>query len=176
MDTDEAAHRLQLLLKEFTIPARRPGDGRTGTRAHPPVPLNLAVIDHITASVVEVAEHARAAAPDAGPLPAAPAGIYDWWRQSTPDLDEGAVQARETVIYRQGLEHAIAAGDHKVIRKHPCPACGTWGLFWRAAAQRAVCVNQDCTDTKGMARTWELKQLAHEHIAARQRTLKANAT
>ncbi|MFE4915893.1 hypothetical protein ACFRCX_30790 [Streptomyces sp. NPDC056652] len=176
MGTDEAAHRLRLLQQEFTtLPACGPGDGRTGRRVHPPVPLNLAVIDHITASVREVAEQARTAAPEAGPLPAAPASIYDWWRQNTPDLDDGAVQARETVIYRQSLEHAIAAGDHKVIRKHPCPGCGCWGLFWRPAAQRAVCVNLDCTDTNGMARTWELKHLAYEHIA-RQKMLKANAT
>ncbi|KIF66254.1 hypothetical protein HY68_36715 [Streptomyces sp. AcH 505] len=134
-----------------------------------PVPLNLAVFDHIVRSVDEVTRKARAQQTrNAGPVPADVAAVYDWWRASTPDLEGERRLERERVIYRQGLEHAIAAGDHKVIRPHPCPGCGTWGLFWDAARRRAVCAYQPavdpCVDSDGIANTWSLGHLAYEHV------------
>ncbi|MFD5899079.1 hypothetical protein [Streptomyces sp. NPDC060366] len=149
---------------------------RSGGPTHPEAPLDLDIIDHITASVREAQDHVSAnRTENAGPMPANVADVYDWWRASTPSLDAERTLAREAVIYRQGLEHAIQAGDTKVVRKHPCPECGCWGLFWRRPEKRAVCANRDCRDEDGLARMWELKHLAHEHVT-RQKMLKATAT
>ncbi|MFE3381370.1 hypothetical protein [Streptomyces anulatus] len=168
--------RLRLLQAEFTQHQRRgPGDGRTATRTTSPAPLDLNVLDRIRTAVNEVAEHTRAAAPDAGPTPVDETRIYDWSRQRTAHLDDEHHQARETVIYRQGLEHAIAMGDTTVVRKHPCPACGCWGLMWRAAANRAACPNRYCIDDDGLSHGWPLKTLAHHHVAKRF-GLKSSAT
>lgn len=176
-DTNDAADRLRTLQGHIW---RYPTSSvtklpRSGGPTHPEAPLDLDIIDHITASVREVRAAALADNPDAGPLPADAARAYDWWRASTPDLHGERLLARETVIYRQGLEHAIEAGDTKVVRKHPCPACGCWGLFWQRPEKRAVCANRECVDEDGLARTWELKHLAYEHTT-RQKMLKANAT
>ncbi|MFB7222392.1 hypothetical protein [Streptomyces sp. NPDC056227] len=168
---DTTAQRLRLLQAEFLEhPRSGPGDGRSSRPSHSPAPLNLGVVDRIRAAVYEIEEHTRASdwAAAAGPLPADPAGVYDWARQHTAHLEPERQQAREAIIYRQGLEHAIAAGDTTVVRKHPCPECGCWGLYWREAAQRAVCVNRFCVDDNGMGRTWELKRLAHDHIARKE--------
>ncbi|NEC17899.1 hypothetical protein [Streptomyces parvus] len=170
--------RLRLLQAEFTQHERRgPGDGRTATRTTSPAPLNLAVVDRITAAVNEVVEHTRAAdrSRPAGPVPADATRVYEWARQHTAHLDPERQQARETLIYRQGLEHAIAMGDTTVIRKHPCPGCGCWGLLWRPAVQRAACINRYCTDDDGISRSWPLATLAHHHIA-RQLGLRTSAT
>lgn len=165
---DPAAGRLHLLATQFTAPPNR-GLQERGPAAMHPVPLNLAVFDHIMASRKEVIDHAHAEQTrNAGPVPADVSRVYDWWRASTPDLEGERRQAREAVIYRQGLEHAIAAGDDKVIRPHSCPACGTWGLFWDRARRRAVCAYQPrtdpCVDKDGLASTWSLAQLAYEHV------------
>ncbi|PVC80565.1 hypothetical protein DBP19_36115 [Streptomyces sp. CS090A] len=169
-------HRLRLLQAEFTQFERRgPGDGRTATRTESPAPVNLGVLDYLTAATTEVVEHTRAAAPDAQPFAGPLPDLYEWSRQATADLDTGRQQARETLIYRQGLEHALEMGDSTVIRKHPCPGCGCWGLMWRPAVQRAACPNRYCIDDDGLSRTWELKTLAHHHIAE-QLALKASAT
>ncbi|WP_097865851.1 hypothetical protein [Streptomyces sp. rh34] len=175
-DDTTTERRLRLLQAEFTqLEQRGPGDGRTATRTESPAPLNLAVIDRIRAAVYEVETHTRAAVPDAGPLPADAARVYDWARQHTADLEPQRQQARETLIYRQGLEHAIEMGDASVIRKHPCPGCGCWGLIWRPAAHRAACVNRYCVDHDGLSHTWPLKTLAHHHVA-RQFATKTSAT
>lgn len=170
--------RLRLLQAEFTQHERRgPGDGRTATRTTSPAPLNLNVIDRIQAAVAEVVEHTRAAdwTHPAGPTPADATRVYDWARQHTAHLDLERQQARETLIYRQGLEHAITMGDTTVVRKHPCPGCGCWGLMWRPAVQRAACPSRYCTDDDGLSRSWPLATLAHRHIA-RQLGLKSSAT
>lgn len=177
-DTNDAASRLQALQgRVWRFPTssvlKVP---RSGGPTHPEAPLDLDIIDHITASVREVRDHVTATrTEDAGPLPANVADVYDWWRASTPSLDAERIIARETVICRQDLEHAILAGDTKVVRKHPCPACGCLGLFWRRAEERAVCAYSECRDEDGLARVWELKHLAYEHVA-RQKMLKATAT
>lgn len=175
-DNTTTAQRLRLLQAEFTQHERRgPGDGRTATRTESPSPVNLGVLDYITAAVHEVVEHTQAATPDAEPFAGPLLGLYEWSRQQTANLDEERQAAREAVIYRQGLEHALAMGDTTVIRKHPCPGCGCWGLMWRPAVQRAACPNRYCLDDDGLSRSWELKTLAHHHIA-RQLGLKSSAT
>ncbi|MFJ1782470.1 hypothetical protein ACIOKA_37825 [Streptomyces anulatus] len=168
--------RLRLFKAEFTQHQRRgPGDGRTATRTTSPAPLDLGVLDRIHAAVNEVVEHTRAAAPAAGPAPADKNRIYDWSRQHTAHAQPEQQQALETLVYRQGLEYAIAMGDTGVVNKHPCPACGCWGLLWRPAVQRAACVNRYCIDDDGLSRTWPLKTLAHHHVA-RQFATKSSAT
>lgn len=177
-DDTTAERRLRLLQAEFTQHQRRgPGDGRTATRTESPAPLNLAVIDRIHAAVHEVIEHTRTAdrSHPAGPAPADAARVYDWAREHTAHLDTEHQQARETLIYRQGLEHAITMGDTTVVRRHPCPGCGCWGLAWRPAVQRAACPNRYCLDDDGLSRSWPLATLAHRHVA-RQFATKSSAT
>ncbi|MBD3550808.1 hypothetical protein [Streptomyces sp. SP18CM02] len=170
--------RLRLLQAEFTQHERRgPGDGRTATRTTSPAPLNLNVLDRIHAAVTEVVEHTWAAdwTRPAGPTPADASRVYAWAREHTAHLDAERQQARETLIYRQGLEHAIDLGDTTVVNQHPCPACGCWGLLWSAAANRAACINRYCVDDKGLSNTWPLATLAHHHIA-RQFARQSSAT
>jgi hypothetical protein len=166
---DTAAQRIRLLQDEFTQPVRSgPGDGRSSRPTHAPAPINLGVVDRIRAAVYEVETHTRAITPGAGPFTGPVERLYDYYREHTADADELHQQAREARIYRQDLEHAIAMGDTTVVRKHPCPQCGCWGLYWREAAQRAVCVNHYCTDDNGVSNMWELKRLAHDHIARKE--------
>ncbi|MEU9849296.1 hypothetical protein [Streptomyces sp. NPDC047985] len=169
MGDTAAAQRLRLLQAEFVQPTRSgPGDGRTPTRAHSTAPINLGVLQQIQAAVQEVETHTRAAAPEAGPFTDPRAErVYDWARQQTAHLDAERQQAREALIYRQSMEHALTTGDTSVVRRQPCPACGCWGLFWREAQHKAVCVNRYCTDEQGLARTWTLAHLAQQYIAER---------
>lgn len=167
---DTTAQRLRLLRQEFVQPVRTgPGDGRSSRPTHAPAPINLGVVDYMASAAAEVDEHMRAVqVPRDGvarPRPEDPADRYEWWRHGTAHLGPEMQRAREAVIYRQGLEYAIAMGDTAVIRRHPCPQCGCWGLYWRAEARRAACVNHYCTDDNGLSRTWELKRLAQEHVA-----------
>ncbi|MFD8469032.1 hypothetical protein ACFV10_28490 [Streptomyces cyaneofuscatus] len=173
---DTTAQKLRLLQAEFTQYERTgPGDGRTATRVEAPSPINLGVLDYLATATTEVMEHTRALAPDAEPFAGPLPGLYEWSRQQTANLDAERQAAREALIYRQGLEHALEMGDTTVIRKHPCPGCGCWGLIWRPAVQRAVCPSRYCVDADGLSRTWELKTLAHHHVAC-QLGLKSSAT
>ncbi|MGW3406417.1 hypothetical protein [Streptomyces zhihengii] len=129
----------------------------------------------MTAARDEAEAHVRAAVPDAGPAPADIALLYTWMRTRTEHLAPGRQRARDQVIYRQGLEAAIAVGDTAAVRPHPCPACGCVGLFWQKARQAAVCVNRHCRDQDGLAHAWTLARLAHEHVARTDR-LKSAAT
>jgi hypothetical protein len=175
-DSTTAGHRLRLLRDEYLQhPAREPGN-RTATGGPPPAPMNLGMLDHITDSITEVVTHVRTDAPHAGPAPANPAGIYDWWIQSTPNLEDERRLERDRVIYRQGLEHAIRAGDTDIVRKHPCPGCECWGLVWSQDLRRAACLNQDCVDGDGVGTTWKLGHLAYEHIARVEKMLESRAT
>ena len=178
-DDDTTARRLRLLETEFTQHQQRGPDptGRTATRAEAPAPIDLGTLDYMRAAVTEIEEHTRAAdwTRPAGPVPEDATRIYEWAREHTAHLDEQYQQAREALIYRQGLEHAIAAGDTTVIRKHPCPQCGCYGLYWRAETGKAGCVNHYCTDDDGISRSWELKRLAYEYVAAKS-GLSARAT
>lgn len=169
-DDTTAARRLRLLQAELHQPQRRgPDAGRVTGTAEPTAPIHLGVLDHIRASVSEVERYTRAEAPKAGPLPPEAGAVYDWMREHTAHLDEQRRQAREALIYRQGLEHAIRAGNVSVVRRHPCPACGTLGLFWRAAAQRAACVNRYCLDHNSLSHSWTLAYLAQQHVARKER-------
>ncbi|MFF4338158.1 hypothetical protein [[Kitasatospora] papulosa] len=174
---DTTERRLRLLQAEFTQYQQRGPDptGRTATRAEAPAPIDLGTLDYMAAVVTEVVKHTQAAAPDvapyAGPLP----GLYDWAREHTADLDEDRQQAREAMIYRQGLEHAIAMGDTTEVCKHPCPACGCWGLQWGEDEQKAVCTQHYCQDDEGLTHRWELKRLAYEYVAAKS-ALRSRAT
>jgi hypothetical protein len=183
-DDSTAARRLRLLQRELLDPERQVERIHTncGARcctspraAHPGSPLNIAAVDYFGAAVQEVVSHTRAAVPEAGPLPAEAADIYGWMREHTAHLDDHRQTAGEQIVYRQSLEHAIAMGDDKVVRRHPCPACGCYGLFWQQARRAAVCVNHLCTDDDGVSRAWPLKRLAREHIAS-QKMLKKRAT
>lgn len=187
-DEHTAARRLRLLQREFTEPARRgpvpKAEYTDEARSSPPhstaqsrsdAPLNLGIVDYIGAAVAEVEQHTRAQAPDAGPIPADVAHVYEWARAHTPHLEPEMLAVREAMIYRQGLEHSIAMGDVKIVRPQPCPECRCYGLFWDNARRKAVCVNRRCTDVNGLAHAWSLARLAREHIA-RQKMLKTNAT
>lgn len=172
-DDTTTEKRLRLLAAEFTQHQKRgPGDGRTPTATEAPAPIDLNIVDHIRAAVHEIEQHTRAAdwARPAGPAPADAADVYAWAREHTAHLDQERQQAREAIIYRQGLEHAIAMGDTDAVRTHPCPECGCWGLYWRTAARRAVCVNRRCTDKDGVANTWTLARIAQQHITAKETT------
>ncbi|MDX2999694.1 hypothetical protein [Streptomyces scabiei] len=99
-------------------------------------------------------------------------------RDHTRSLDAHRQAAAETIVYRQTLEHAIAMGDHSVVRRHPCPACHCYGLFWRPLAGKAACANRKCPDPSGdgLARTWSLAHLAHLHVQARKESSARHAT
>jgi hypothetical protein len=156
---------MRLLHNEFLQYPRTAPDGPRARTVTAGTPVNLAVVDHITAAVTEVAEHTRSVNPDAGPLPQDVADVYDWYRQHTAHADDTQRQRGETIVYRQRLEHAIAMGDDSVIPPHRCPACRTFGLRWRRELQRALCTNRRCLTRHGMSRTWTLARLAYEHVA-----------
>lgn len=173
---DTTAQRLRLIQAEFTQHVRTgPGDGRSATLVHGAAPLDLDTLDYMVAAVEEVVTHTRTAAPDAGRFTGDAVEVYDWAREHTAHLADERQQAREALIYRQGLEHAIAAGNTAVIRTHFCPECGCLGLYWRATAGKAVCVNHYCTDENGLANAWSLARLARHHIAAKE-TVSRRAT
>ncbi|MFB9558597.1 hypothetical protein [Streptomyces roseoviridis] len=163
-DDSTPAARLRLLQAEFLQPGRSHAERITGSTT-PAAPIRLAVYDHIRASVEEAAEHTRTAAPGARPRPAGLDELYGWMVKETAHLDAERQRARDGLIYRQGLEHAILMGDHTIVRRHACPACSTWSLFWRPERKAAVCVNRYCADDDGTSSTWTLAQIAEHHIA-----------
>jgi hypothetical protein len=138
------------------------------------------MLDYIDRSVAEVVQHTRTINPDAGPLPAQVADVYDWCRQHTehaPDIDQQRIRALEI---RHRLEHAVRAGDALVVRPLRCPlaagGCGTVGLLWQPRLWRAVCANVRCARTNhGTHREWKLAELAYEQ-AAIEKSLRDCAT
>lgn len=178
-DTDGAAHRLAQLHAYFReYPAIGPVEGHATTAAS--APMRLATLDHITASVREVAEHTRAANPDAGPLPQRVQDAYAWMHQSLTHADATAQLRAAAIEYRQYLEHCLEARDHGTVRREvrtlPCPTCGCWGLMWAAEMKRAVCTNTECTDRDGFSTTLTLARIAHARAVARQNVRQARAT
>jgi hypothetical protein len=174
--TDTAATRLHELAAYFL---QHPVPGPSGRPAHsttPSAPMNLGMLDYINASVTEVVQHTRTVNPDAGPLPAHVADVYDWCRQHTehaPDIDQQRSRALEI---RHRLEHAVRAGDARVVRHIRCPACNTVGLKWQTSLWRAVCLNVHCARTNGgVHRQWKLSRLAYEQ-AAIEKSLRDCAT
>jgi hypothetical protein len=165
-DDDTAAGRLGTLLAHFKQhPVTGPAE-RGPASVTPGTPVNLSVVDHITASVREVVDDTLAANPAASPLPARVEAVYGWYMANTAHAPEAVRQRRDTIVYRQRLEHALAAGDRSVVRPHRCPACRTFGLFWRPELGKAVCTNGDCLTKDGLSRKWTLAKLAYEHVAA----------
>jgi hypothetical protein len=150
------------------------------TATHPGAPLNLTVVDHIDATVKELADYTRETNPDAEPLPAHVEDVYRWCVENTQNAPEDLQQRRDTIVYRQKLEHAIAMGDHDFVRKavRPirCPACRTFGLMWRSEDQKAVCTNGRCLTKDGLSHRWGLARLAYEHIAGQQKSVRVRAT
>lgn len=175
-DTDTAASRLhQVIAHCLEHPVTGPVEGHPASRSAP-APLSLATLDHIQSSRREVIEHTRNANPEAGPAPSRPDAVYDWAREHTEHTDEQTQQRRDTIEYRQYLEHSLRAGDKLVIRRQRCPECRTWGLMWQRNMQTVLCTNTDCVDSDGFSTTVTLARLAYEHIAARKNLRQARAT
>lgn len=176
-DAEQAAAGLHLLDTHYR---RHPDHGprdRRATSVTPGTPLNVDIVDHIDRCVAEVVHHTRAETPaPAGPPPARVADIYDWYRQHTAEAGPEAQLRRDIVIHRQALEHAIAIGDHQVIRRYPCPACNTWGLMWQRELKRALCPNIYCRNTHGMAQTWALARLATQYVMTEEKKRARRAT
>lgn len=176
MGTDDtAAARLHLLRTHFLERPRTAPTQRSATTTIPGTPVDLAVVDHITASVAEVAEHTRAVNPNAGPLPTEAEDVYAWYREHTRHAPEVVRQRGDVIVYRQRLEHAIAVGDTSVVRPHRCPACATFGLSWQPDMGRVICLNRRCVTKSGSTRTWSLARIAYEHVAG-QKSLRIRAT
>ncbi|MEZ7005619.1 hypothetical protein [Streptomyces sp. AD55] len=174
---DSAAKRLRQLNTYFReYPVIGPVEGRTPTTTTA-APLSLATLDHINHSVTEVIKYTRKANPDAGPAPTRADAVYDWARQHTQHAPAAVQQRRDTIEYRQYLEHAIRVGDwRKAIRPQRCPECRTFGLMWQGDMQRALCTNTECVDADGFSTTVTLAQLAYQHVAARKKIRQARAT
>ena len=157
-------------------PVTGPTEGRTPTRATSPAPLSLVTLDHITDSVRELTDLTDTVNPEPSPLPTRAQDVYAWCVANTDHAGETTRLRRDTVIYRQYLEHALRTGDKTVIRRHRCPECRTWGLMWQAGRQLALCTNGDCVDTDGCSTTVTLARLAHEHIAGKKNLRQVSTT
>ncbi|GAA3154713.1 hypothetical protein ACFQ0X_44035 [Streptomyces rectiviolaceus] len=176
MGRDETATaRLRELNAHFREHPRTGPAERHAPTVTSSAPLNIGILDHMKACVDEVVQHARATDPATGPAPAKVTSLYDWFREHTAHAGDEQQRVRETVIYRQGLEHAILQGDTDVVCTHPCPGCRTWGLQWDRARRRALCLNMDCQDRSGGGSTWSLGRIATQHITA-QESLRRRAT
>lgn len=182
-DEDTAAVQLRLLDHNFR---QHPVTGPEGhsyvssaprsTPTAPGIPYNTDVVDHIRASVAEIDADVRAVNPEAGPRPERVDAVYAWYLDNTKTADHAQRQRRDTVIYRQSLEHTMALGDFQAIRPHRCPQCRTFGLMWRPAIQRALCTNRRCVTDEGLSSAWTLAHLAYEHIAQRENHRQVSAT
>jgi len=172
-EDDTAASRLGTLLAHFT---QHPVTGPAGrsfvsaapraTPDAPAAPINLEVVDHITASIREVVDDTLAANPDAGPLPARVEAVYGWYVANTINAPEAVRQRRDTIVYRQALEHALAMGETKVVRPHRCPDCDTFSLMWSRPLSQIVCTNRKCTTDDGTSKIVTTARIAYHHIAA----------
>lgn len=167
-DAAVARARLRLLTAEFTTPtSSRRTHGRRAPTPAPREPVNLEILDHVTKSAREIVDYTRQAVPEASPPPATAEDIYNWMVRLTPHLDVERQMARDAIIHRQSLEHALAMGDKDVIRRETCPSCCCWSLFWRRGEEQAACVNRHCTDQLGRPSLWTLKQIAEHRVAAK---------
>ncbi|WP_432185426.1 hypothetical protein [Streptomyces tendae] len=151
---------------------------RRATPTAPGLPINVRVLEHIDQTIAEVITETRSANPNPGPLPDDNADIYRWCVEATATAPEHVQQRRDTLMYRHRLEHALAAGDTTVIRRHRCPDCQAPGLFWQPAISKAMCVNRHCArrNGNGRHRTFSLARLAHEYIQAQKNVRHASAT
>lgn len=172
-----AAKRMQELHTSFLTPGRRPDP--TGVRASPaeaPAPLSLGVLDHITDAVAELTACVTAIAPTAGPAPAVPHEAYRWAIEATQHAAVYQQRARDALVYRQSLDHALLIDGDLAIRRHTCPRCATYSLFWRAGERRAMCTHSRCVSKDGTASRWTTAQIARHHIQVREEILARRAT
>ncbi|MEW2266905.1 hypothetical protein [Streptomyces sp. NPDC047868] len=175
-DDDTAATNLRLLETHFRQhPVTGPTE-RSAPTVKPSVPVDLDVVDHIRACVTEIVTDVRAVNASPGPMPERVTDVYTWYLDNTRTAGRFQQQRRDTIIYRQRLEHAIAMRDFTVIRPHRCPQCRTMGLMWRVELKRALCTNMRCLNEDGMSNAWTLARLAYEHIAERENIRQVSAT
>lgn len=162
--TEQATRALRLLnAPEMRHhPTTGPRERRTPSTT-PSAPLNIDLVDHLTATADELVTLTRDIDPDAG-LPPQLEALYDWCIQHTGTATADQQAYRDLVIERQRLEHAIRLGEHDVVCREPCPRCGCWGLMWDTAAKRARCTNRRCRTPEGMTSTWSLARLAAQKI------------
>ncbi|MEW2402215.1 hypothetical protein [Streptomyces sp. NPDC046862] len=180
-DAATAAQQLKLMAAHYVRrhPApREPGTIRsTGGPTFPPLPIDPGIVDHMRASVTEVAAYVESNVPDASPAPADDR-VYAWMRANTRQLDPRRQLTGEAIVFRQRLEHALAMGEtevvHRFLKRQSCPDCGCWAsLVWQNPVTRAVCINRRCVNQDGRAHSYELGFLAHRHIRARAKTAAA---
>lgn len=168
-DTDDAAFRLHLLDTEFREHPNHGPSERRAPQMSASAPLNLDMLDHLDRCRDEVIQHARAGGATLRSLPTRVREVYDWWEEQTKDAAPQVQLQRDIVIYRQSLENAIRLGDEKVVRPHPCPGCGTYGLEWQPRPAKAICVNRRCRDKNGMAHQWSLARLATQYVMEQEK-------
>jgi hypothetical protein len=174
---DDTAAQLLAQLHEYFLEHPVTGEHtRRPPTTNPTAPANLAVVDHITATVRELADFTRQANPEAEQLPERVQDAYRWCVENTANSPEATQQRRDVIVFRQRLEHAIAMGDDKAVRPIRCPQCRCLGLFWKAEYQRAVCTNGKCLTKDGLSNRWSLARLATAHVEARQETRRECAT
>lgn len=167
-DADTARARLRLLAAEFTTPIRnQSGPRRPTPAAQASAPIDLGVLDQVMKAQREITDHIYTAVPDVSPPPAEAAEIYGWAYKATAHLDVAHRMARDALVYRQSLKHALLMGDDSVIHWEPCPNCACWGLFWQPEHRKALCANRRCTDRLGRPNMWTLRELAQSHVAAK---------
>ncbi|MFD5882571.1 hypothetical protein [Streptomyces yangpuensis] len=139
--------------------------GRSATRVHSPAPANNTILDHLNACDGEIADFIAQArqAPAAPAEPGQPsrAVVYERARVHAEDLGMDWQAYLAAMEWRHAASSALLMGDTDVIRREPCPACGTWGLIWVATHKAAMCVNRYCAERVG-PRMWTLAQLAAE--------------
>lgn len=166
--SDIAAARLRYLQRELSEP--HVGGSVMSVRSRPtsspfPAPsINLGALSHIEASVAEIVETVRDGVPDASPLRGDAVGVYEWAEEHSRLLDEQRARNLQVMVYRQALEHAVAAGEHEVVCREQCPGCGCWSLTWWADQRRAVCFVMDCVDAYGRRSMWTLHHVAEAAI------------
>jgi len=156
-------------------PQTGPAEHRTARAAAPGTPLDLGIVDHMVRTVREVADLTHQINPQAGPIPKEVADIYDWCVRNTAGADEAQALYRDFVIERQHLEHAVRLGNTDEVSRHPCPACGLWGLMWPPGGNRALCSNRKCRTPDGTSSQWSLARLAAQKIQ-RTEVWRRNAT
>lgn len=178
--------RMRVLQNEFLVPTHSPRDGQPRARStKAQAPVDVRIVDHMAASLAEIitdaeiVAHTRPVDAPPGHATAQDDDVYGWAIDQighAEHIEPARQQYLDTVIYRQGLEHAVLMGNDLAIRRHACPQCGCWGLFWRAAARNAGCVNRRCTDPHGRPTSWSLHQLAAQHIKTAEKSSRRRAT
>lgn len=162
---DTAASALRLLSSPaMRQPEQRgPQTRRTGSTT-PQAPLNIGLLDYLTGQKQEVIDHARAIADDCEPAPLDDSDLYAWYLRNTIGAGEADRRQREFILARHALEHSVRLGETDIVRRHPCPSCGGWGLFWDRAGNRARCSDVDCRTPDGFASSFTLARLAAQKV------------